>query len=141
MHASTDFTCREKAGYHGGLGVRVDLDAAHHVVTSRADLHGFFRDVYIGQFFELVVHGGQPPADELGRAPASDVEEDPTMGRAPAGLYLAIYGAGHFVARQKFRRAAVVRLVGVPTVGLFNVVGRLGFEELRDVVEHEAAVL
>ena len=48
------------------LGVGVDLDAAHHVVTGRPDLHRLRGDVDVGQLLELVVHRRQPAPDELG---------------------------------------------------------------------------
>jgi len=47
------------------LGVRVDLDAAHHVVAGGSDLHRLGGDVDVGELLELVVHGGQPAPDEL----------------------------------------------------------------------------
>ena len=57
-------------------GVGVDLDAAHHVVAGRADLHRLRGDVDVGQLLELVVHRRQLLADDLGRQPGGDVEED-----------------------------------------------------------------
>ncbi len=62
-------------------------------------------------------------------------------GDAAAGLDLGVDGPRDLVTRQQLGRATVVGLVLVPTVALFLGVGRLGFEELRDVVEHEAPAL
>ncbi len=53
----------------------IDLDAAHHVVLGRADLHRLLGDVNVGEFLVLVVHRRQPPEDLLGRQPGGDVEE------------------------------------------------------------------
>ena len=63
-----------------GRRVGVDLDAAHHVVAGRPDLHRLLGDVDVGQLLELVVHRRQPLADLLGRQPAGDVEETPPAG-------------------------------------------------------------
>ena len=57
------------------LGVGVDLDAAHHVVAGRPDLHRLGGDVDVGQLLELVVHRRQPLRMYSGVAPRGDVEE------------------------------------------------------------------
>ncbi len=59
------------------------------------------------------------------------------MRRPPPRLDLGVDGPGHLVPGQQFGWPAVVALVGVPAVGLFDAVRGLGLEELRDVVEHE----
>ena len=56
----------EQPGTRRGAGVGVDLDAAHHVVAGRADLHRLLGDVDPGQLHELVVHRRQAPVDLLG---------------------------------------------------------------------------
>ncbi len=141
MHAARDLAGREESGYGGGRRVGVDADAAHHVVLGRADLHRLLGDVDTGQLLELVVHRGQALLDVVGRAPGADVEEDAAVRTATPGLDLGPDGPGHLVAGQQVGSAAVVPLVVVPAVGLGLVVGRLRFEELRDVAEHEALAL
>ena len=66
------------------LGVRVDLDAAHHVVAGRADLHRLGGDVDVGQLLELVVHRRQLAPDRVGRQPGGDVQEHAAVRRAAA---------------------------------------------------------
>ena len=46
-----------------------------------------------------------------GVPPAGDVQEDAAVGRAPAGLYLAVDGPGHLVPGQQLGWPAVVGLV------------------------------
>ena len=79
VHAARDLARGEQAGDTGRRGVRVHFDAAHHVVTGRAHLHGFGGDVDVGQFLELVPHRRQPAADLLGRQPLGHVEEDAAL--------------------------------------------------------------
>ncbi len=109
VHAAGDLTGREQAGHAGGRrGVGVDLDAAHHVVAGRADLHRLGGDVDVGQLLELVVHRRQPPEDLLGGQPGRDVEEHAAVRRAAAGLDLGVDRPGHLVAGQQLGRAPVV---------------------------------
>jgi hypothetical protein len=75
VHAAGHLAGREQAGDERRAGVGVDLDATHHVVAGRADLHGLGRDVDVGQLLELVVHRRQPLGDLLGLEPGGDVEE------------------------------------------------------------------
>ena len=70
---------KESLDVGGCPGVRVDLNTAHDVVAGGTDLHRLGGDVDIGQFFELVVHRRQLAADDIGRQPARDVEEDSTV--------------------------------------------------------------
>ena len=141
VHAAGDLADREQPGDPGLLGVRVDLDAAHHVVAGRADLHRLGGDVDVGQLLELVVHRGQPALDLVGRQPGRDVQEHAAVRGPAAGLDLRVDGPGDLVAGQQLGRAAVVVRVGVPAVGLLLGGGVLVLEDVRDVVEHEALAL
>ncbi|GAA3047029.1 hypothetical protein GCM10020000_28850 [Streptomyces olivoverticillatus] len=133
---------REQAGHPGrGGGVRVDLDAAHHVVAGGAHLHGLGGDVDVRELLELVVHRGQLAPDLLGGHPGGDVQEHPAVRGAAPGLDLGVDGAGHLVAREQLGRAAVVVGVGVPAVALVLGLGVLLPEDVRDVVEHEPLAL
>ena len=141
VHPARHLAGGEEAGHGGRLGVGVHPDPAHHVVAGRAHLHGLGGDVDAGQLHELVVHGGQPAPDVLGRAAAGDVEEDPAVGAAPTRLHLAVDGPGHLVTGEEVRGAPVVDVVLVPAVGLFLGLGRLGPEHGGHVVEHEPRAL
>src|SRR5207249_1151393 len=138
MHTAGDFAGSEQAFHRGLRGVGGHADAAHHVVAGRPDLHRLFRDVHARQLLELVVHRRQALLDVVGGAARVDVEEDAAVRAAAAGLHLGVDRPRDLVARQQIGRAAVVLLVLVPAVGLGLVVGRLPFEELGDVVKHEA---
>ena len=76
VHAARALAHGVQAWYAALLGVRVHLDAAHHVVAGGPDLHRLLGDVDVGQLLELVVHRRQPLADVLGVTPRGDVEED-----------------------------------------------------------------
>ena len=76
VHAARTLPGREQPGHDRHRRVGIDLDAAHHVVTGRADLHRLLGDVDVGQLLELVVHRRQPLVDELRCAARRDVEED-----------------------------------------------------------------
>ena len=85
VHAARHLAGREQARHPDGRrGVRVDVDAAHHVVAGRADLHRLRGDVDVRQLLELVVHRRQPPGDLLGRHPGGHVQEDPAVRGAAA---------------------------------------------------------
>ena len=75
------------------------------------------------------------------RAPGGDVEEDPAVRAAPAGLHLGVDRAGDLVAGQQLRWPAAGGVVVVPLVGLVLGVGRLGPEHVGHVVEHEPRAL
>ena len=90
VHAAGHLARREQAGHDRRGGVRVHLDAAHHVVLGRADLHRLLGDVDVGQLLELVVHRRQPAQDLLGRAPGGDVQEHAAVRRTAAGLDLGV---------------------------------------------------
>ncbi len=138
MHAGRALARGEQPGYRRRRGGRVDLDAAHDVVTGRADLHRLPGDVDVGQLGELVVHGRQPAADVRRVTTGGDVKVDPAVRRAPPSLDLGVDGSRHLVAGKQLGRPAGGHLVGVPAVGLLLGVGRLGGEDRGDVVEHEA---
>ena len=137
MQAGRALAGREQPGNGRRLGLGVDADAAHHVVTGRADLHRLFSDVDVGQLKELVVHRWQSALDVVGTAAAGDVEVYASV-RATATLFdLAVDRARDLVTREKIGSAARVLFVRVPAVGFFFGVGRLGTEHLGDVPEHE----
>ena len=46
--------------------IAIYADSSHHVVSCGPDLHRLFRDVQIGQLFELVVHTGEFALNVLG---------------------------------------------------------------------------
>ena len=81
----------------------VDLDAAHHVVAGRADLHRLGGDVDVGQLLELVVHRRQPLADELRAYAARRCRGRCRRARAPAGLDLGVDRPGDLVTRAAAR--------------------------------------
>ena len=66
VHAAGALAGGEQPRRGRGAGVGVDLDAAHHVVAGRPDLHLVLGDVDLGQLHELVVHRRQPALDLLG---------------------------------------------------------------------------
>ena len=141
VHPAGNLTGGEQTRHHRDLRVGLDLDPAHHVVTGRADLHRLGGDVDVRQFLELVVHRRQP-LDDLGRRqPGGDVQEDPAVGRAAAGLDLGVDRARDLVPGQQLRGAAVVRLVVVPAVGLLLGLRVLRAEDVGDVAEHEPLAL
>ena len=88
-------------------------------MTGRADLHGLARDVHARELHELVVHRGQATADELGRTPRRDIEEDATVGAAASGLDFSVDRARDLVAGEKFRGSPASAVIVVPLVGLF----------------------
>ena len=107
------------------LGVRVDLDTAHHVVAGRPDLHRLGGDVDVGQLLELVVHRRQPLADELRRRAATRCRGRSRRAVTRARLDLGVDGPCHLVTRQQLGWPAVVLLVVVPAVRLLLGVGGL----------------
>ena len=142
VHPAGHLARGEQPGHaHGRAGVGVDLDAAHHVVTGRADLHRLRGDVDVGQLLELVVHRGQPLHDLGGRTPRRDVEEDAAVRGAAAGLDLGVDRAGDLVTREQLRRPLVVVRVGVPPVPLVLGLRVLPAEHVGHVVEHEPLAL
>ncbi len=135
------FAGREQAGHGGRLGVRIDLDATHDVVTGRADLHGFLRNVHIRQLLELVVHGRQPLDDLIGGQARGDIQVHAAVRRPAPGLHFLIDGAGDFVTGQQIRCAPGGVVVLQPLVRLFDGLGVLALEHRRDVAEHESFAL
>src|SRR5699024_257696 len=102
VHATGDLARGKEPGGVGGGGVGVHPYPTHHVVTGRADLHGFGGDVHVGQFPELVVHGRQPFADLLGGQACGHVEEHTAVPGSASFLDLAVDGSGHLVTGQEF---------------------------------------
>jgi hypothetical protein len=141
MHAAGHFARGEKPGNVRNGSVGIDLDPAHHVVLGRSDLHGVLGNVHVRQLLELVVHGRQPAQDLLGGPPGGDVQEHAAVRGAAPRLDLGVVRAGHLVAGQQLRRAAVVVGVGVPAVGFLLGLRVLGAEHVGDVVEHEPVAL
>src|SRR5207249_4248969 len=71
------------------LGVGIDVDAAHDVVSGRPDLHRLLGNVDVRQLFELVVHTRQLALDMLRGVgkfslDPGDVEINPAVRRTPA---------------------------------------------------------
>ena len=114
-----------RPGTRGRAGVGVDLDAAHHVVTGRADLHRLLGDVDVGQLLELVVHRRQRRLISSVGMPRRDVEEHAAVRRAATGLDLGVDRAGDLVAGQQVRGAARGVVVLEPLVGFFLGLGVL----------------
>ena len=146
VDARRTFAGGEQSRHGRHLRVGVDAHAAHDVVRRRTDLHGFFRDVDIGQLLELVIHARQLFPDVLGgvrqaRFDPRDVQIDAAVRAAPARLDLVHDAAADVVAREQLRRPprGFVPLRVPPA--LLLVVRRLRSVILGNVVEHEAAAL
>ena len=137
MHTAGALAGSEKSGNGGSPGVGVHLDAAHDVVAGGPYFHRLFGDVDAGQLFELVVHRRQPLLDLLGSQPRGDVEVDPAVRAAPAGLDFGVDRAGDLIAGQQVGGATGRVVVLEPLVGFLLALGVLAFEHRRDVVEHE----
>src|SRR5439155_24786933 len=120
VHAAGHLARREQPRHGRRGGLRVDLDAAHHVVARGPDLHGLLGDVDVGQLPELVVHRGQALADVVRAAAARDVEQDAARGRPPAFFDLVVDRPGDLVTGQQLWRTPVVVRAGVPAVGLVS---------------------
>src|SRR6266540_2287185 len=57
------------------LRLRIDFDAAHHVMGRGPDLHRVLRDVHLRQLFELMVHARQLLLDVVWALLRGDVEQ------------------------------------------------------------------
>src|SRR4051795_3171745 len=62
------------------------------------------------------------------------------MRAAPIGLYFGIDGACDLVTREEIRSATVL-LIFVPGIRFLLVVSGFGFEEIRNIIEHETFTL
>ena len=133
----------EESGHGRHLRLAVNAHAPHDVVRRRADLHGFLRDVDVGELLELVVHARQLLADVFFRVgqprlDPRDVEEDAAVRAAAPRLHLAHDAARDVVACEQLGRPARVRVsLRVPEALVFVVRG-LRAIQVGDVVEHEA---
>ena len=127
----------------GGLrGVRVDLDPAHDVVAGRARPPSA-RAVMSTSASSLnwwYIDGSRLRMNSGVRREAMS-RKTPPCGLPRPALTSALIARATSSRGQQLGRAAVVRLVVVPAVGLLLRVRRLGLEEVRDVVEHEALAL
>ena len=94
MHAARNLTGGKQSGHVRFLRFGIDPYPSHHVVTRRADLHGFLGDVDVGELPELVVHGGEPPPDVVGVTPGGDVQVHTTVRRTSPLLDLGNDGPG-----------------------------------------------
>src|ERR1051326_8549405 len=79
VQTSRHFASRVQARYRSGRPIGINADAAHHVEESRADLHGFFRDIDVSQLFELLVHRRQAASDVVCVTARCDIQEDATV--------------------------------------------------------------
>ena len=110
MQSRGHFARGEQTRHSGHLRVSVDTHAAHHVMRRRADLHRLFRDVDVGQLFELVIHARQLLFDVfLGVRhfflDPGNVEIHTAVRTAAPGLDFPHNAAGDVIAREQFRRA------------------------------------
>ena len=81
MHATGGFTSRiEALNAYCLLGVGIDLNATHHVMAGRSDLHGLKSDVDVCELLELMPHRRELGLDDVGRKPLRHIEENATMG-------------------------------------------------------------
>ena len=142
VHAAGDLTGREQARHRGRGGVRLDLDAAHHVVAGRPDLHRLGGDVDVGQLLELVVHRRQPPADLLGGQPAwTTSRKTPPCGEPRPAL------TSELIARATSSRGSSSggrRLLSGSAYQRSpssSVSAYCSLEDVGDVVEHEPLAL
>ena len=122
-------------------GVGVDLDAAHHVVAGRADLHRLRGDVDVGQLLELVVHRRQPLEDLGGRRREAMSRKTPPCGVPRPALTSELIaratssrgsssGGRWLLSGSVYQRSPLLLGLGV-----------LPAEDVGDVVEHEPLAL
>ena len=92
------FACGEKPRHGGGRTIGVNANTAHTVVAGGSDIHGFFGDIHVGEFFELMVHRRQSPRDVFRRPARRNIEVDAAMLGAAAGFHFSIDRPGYLIA-------------------------------------------
>ena len=123
------------------LGLRIHLNAPHHIVCCRPYFHRLLCYVDSCKLLELMIHPRQFLPNLISRPPRY-IQIRPPMLTCTACCLFAVNCLGNYIARQKFWRSSVRSLFVRyyffnPCQSLFFSICKLLPEHLRDIVEHE----